>query len=360
MPLLPVRAGEWPFSLVTPLVGAHDKKAERRVIDGTVVDALQPVVEPVQFDGVQVEHRADAEVDVPRAGAFAESMRPRADNQLRIARGGRAAILPQSVEVVERSMAVEVVPAAHFQHRHCHLIESIREFHWLPVIVIGGMVDPVLPERYVVTDFVRQIGQRQCAKQLGPVMKVDALRGTCSRPHAPRDGDVQLHRAAGENEIRKVVVAHHTRHNALQKLALQRRAHPLHGRLVRRSRHADLPVAPRLMADPLLRVVTVTRLVHEGIVFALGIPAPARILNHAGVAPVRESTAFANHVGNVVAVRRSNQHGRKRTSVSRQVQIRRQIHPIVHRHGNVQSHVNVAVFFHFDVSLMSFHWYYRP
>ena len=104
--------------------------------------------------------------------------------------------------------------------------------------------------------------QRQRAQDRRPVEAVDPLHGAAHRPPAPDRVDAEPERAALVVRAVPEVVAHHARHDRLQQRMAGEGGLPLHLAEVRAAGHADVAVAPRLLADPLQRVVAVVRLVR--------------------------------------------------------------------------------------------------
>ena len=82
------------------------------------------------------------------------------------------------------------------------------------------------------------------------------------------------------------VAAHDPGSKALEVFASERGALPLHPTAVGTAGHADIAVAPFLLADPLLSVEPVLGVIEQRVVCSVGVPPPAHVLNDACVAVV--------------------------------------------------------------------------
>ena len=113
IPLLPIGPRQGPFVLVAPLVYAHDEQPQRSLVRDSVVRPSHPVIEPPKLQGLQIDHRVDAEVDIACLGGGAQGVGPRTDDQPTLPRLLSTAIELQAVEIYEGVLGVEVIPSAH-------------------------------------------------------------------------------------------------------------------------------------------------------------------------------------------------------------------------------------------------------
>ncbi len=118
IPRLPIGAGEGPFVLVAPLVDAHDEEAQWGFIQHAIILTLEPIVEPLQLQRIEIRHGRRAKVDLAHACRCTQRMGPRPDDELALARRCRAAVLPHSVEVVEDIGRPQVIPVTHVEGRY--------------------------------------------------------------------------------------------------------------------------------------------------------------------------------------------------------------------------------------------------
>ena len=203
-------------------------------------------------------------------------------------------------------LSVKIEPAAHVERGHGDLIPLFLHVHLSPVVVVGRVLNPVLPEPKVASGTLVHLNERQRSKGLRPVVILDALGRASVGAHPPGHEHAELERAAGVGEPAEEVTTDDPGHEAGQKLAAVWGTLPLHQSHVRPTRHADLAVAPFPMADPLLGVVPVLPFIMEGVVFAVRIPATAAVLYHTDVPIVRQPSPLLDHRIGVVAVRRAH------------------------------------------------------
>ncbi len=342
MPFLPLRARQRPLVFVTPFVDAHDEESQGRFIDDAVIDALEPVVEPAQFQRFQIDHRMRAKVDIARAWRRAERMGPGSDDQFALPCLRRPSVLAQTVEVDEGMWDVKIVPAAHIERGCGDFVPAILIVHLVPVLIVCGVFDPIFPERKIASCSLIELADGEVAKCLGPVVEFDALRGAAIGAHTPGHQDVELECAAGVDESGEAVAADDAWGHAGQVLTAVGCALPLNCPEVGAAGHADLAVAPRLLADPFLGVVAVVAF-PKRVVVAIGIPAAAAVLDHADVAGVGQEVPLLDHGVHVVAVGRSHQYGGKRALCPRKVDIGGEVDTVTHGNLDVQAHFDRVV-----------------
>src|SRR5215203_2489627 len=102
---------------------------------------------------------------------------------------------------------------------------------------------------------------------------------------------------------------------------LARRGGPLHPGHVRAAKHSHLAIAPALRRDPLHSVVAIVEIVAPGREDAVGVAATARVLDDEWIAVRGEAAGYADEVGTGVVVRGTNENGRCRSLVIREVDI---------------------------------------
>src|SRR2546423_12295952 len=88
-------ARQWPFALVAPVAAdknpalgrsvrvavTHDKDADGRLTVDTVVNSLEPAVEPAQMKGLEIERRVRPELCLARVAVRLAAVRPRPHDQ---------------------------------------------------------------------------------------------------------------------------------------------------------------------------------------------------------------------------------------------------------------------------------------
>ena len=245
-----------PVGRCPPLVRAHDEDVDGRIIGDTVVDSLEPVVEPAQVLVQQVELDRVSIVDITGnclGPSGAEAVYPRADDHLLIALAGLHSALPDAHEVVERALEKHVEPSAHAVGRHVDVVVSLLDrSHALPVVVVVGMGDPVLPVPVDPSGCLVHRVQRQVPEEIGHVVvfrEPHVLDLVGARVHLDRDPpqvERELERAAGVRPVMVEVRVPDPGHHRLEVLAAARSGLPLRHGKVGAARGSHVAVAPRL------------------------------------------------------------------------------------------------------------------
>ena len=124
-------------------------------------------------------------------------MDPRSNDKFAVAGFWRASVLPQAVEVGEGLGRIQVIPSAHVERRHGDLSPLVLDVDLRPVVVVGRVAHPILPEVQISTRVLVHFDERQCMELLWPLVVVDVLGRASVRTHPPCDGDVEHDRAAG-------------------------------------------------------------------------------------------------------------------------------------------------------------------
>src|SRR5439155_17140694 len=89
------RARQWPFALVAPVAAdknpalgrsvrvavSHDEDADGRLTVDTVVNSLQPAVEPAPMEGLEIERPVRPELRLARVAVRLATVRPRPYDQ---------------------------------------------------------------------------------------------------------------------------------------------------------------------------------------------------------------------------------------------------------------------------------------
>ena len=301
-------AGRRPRVRLAPgVLVAHQEPARAGPRHQGRVLALQPVAEPLQedvADGGDAAERAPAELAVARAREVVAHVgvvvpRPR-DEAVRLADARVGVALERQVQV-EVALQELVVPARDVHHRGRDLVRAGGHVEPLPVVVVGVVVDELMPvgEDVALAQDGR-LAQRQRAQEGGAVggalrhlpaqgalpLGVDAEARHRGRgpPLRVAEVEAQFERPAAVDpavvEVGGGQVGHH-------RLEVGRRGG---GRLQRGHAHvggavdAHLAVAPGLDRRPLDRVVAVVALVAVERHHALRLEAAAAVLHHHRVA----------------------------------------------------------------------------
>ena len=152
--------GQWPLLLIPPDVVAHDENPHRGLVQHSVVDAFQPVVEPPQVHPVHVDGHsvgAKTEVVVSHYAATAGAVLPRANEQLLSPLGVvPVAVLPHTQEVADGAAEEYVVPATDVQRGDVYLRVVVLNAQLLPVVIVFGMGQPIVE---VVRQPILQVGE---------------------------------------------------------------------------------------------------------------------------------------------------------------------------------------------------------
>ena len=241
---------------------------------------------------------------------------------------------PAPGEVGHHAAGVEVVPAADLEHRDREAREMLVDRGGAPVVVVVVVIEPGREGGVALAGDLVHRPQRQRAQDRRPVEVVDPLHGAAHRPPAPDGVDAEAEGAALVVRAVPEVVAHHPRHDRLQERVAGEGGLPLHLAEVGAAGHADVAVAPRLLADPLQRVVAVVRLVVPGHELALGVVPAAHVLRDVDVAVLRPEEAEVHQ--QVVVVRRARQEHRPRAvAVAGQIDVGREADAVPHRHRQI-------------------------
>lgn len=192
------------------------------------------------------------------------------------------------------------------------------------------MLHPRLdPLRLRIVDLVRRGHERQLQ-----VMGADrdVRSGLCLARGKQAEGehDVQLQHTVVV-QVPEVGLLAFDRKQARQVRAGQRRRHQLGERIVRLAERPDLAGAPRLAADPLLRIVAVLRVVDIGVPRAARSAAAAAIDKHRSIAVPGEELRLLC-AGLVVT---ELHHGRELVRGRRPVDFTGQRHAVAHRDADV-------------------------
>ena len=155
-----VGAGQRPLMLIPPDVVAHDENPHRGLVQHSVVDAFQPVVEPPQVHAVHVDGHGvggKTEVVVSRHAGAAGAVLPRANEQLLSPpRVVPVSILPHTQEVANGAAEEYVVPATDIQRGDVDLRVVVLNAQLLPVVVVFRMGQPIVE---VVRQPILQVGE---------------------------------------------------------------------------------------------------------------------------------------------------------------------------------------------------------
>ncbi len=272
-------------------------------------------------------------------------MGPRPHDELALPGFGGAAVLPQAVEVGEGVCGVEVIPAAHVECGDSDVAPPFFVIDFVPVIVVGGVLNPVFPEAEVAPSLFVHFYEGEVTKGFSPVVVFDALGSAGGGAHAPGHEDVELKGTTGIDQPAEVVAADDARGKAGEILAFVRGALPLDQAQVRSTGHTNFAVAPFLAADPFLGVVAVFAF-PERVVVALRVPAAATVLHRTDVATVGQPPGFFDHGINVIAVGGTHQDSGKFSRGSGEVDISGQINPVPHWDFYIQPHIYAVIGFH--------------
>src|SRR5262245_12958568 len=137
--------GGRPFALVSPFVSSHHEDLDRRLPVDSVVDTLEPAVEPSQFDGMGVNMRELPEIQIPEF--LRRSMTPRTDDHLALQT--HLCRLPLTADAgiaIQRALAHHVEPSAERVHRHRDVLQLCGYVDRLPIVVEVRVTDPLVVE----------------------------------------------------------------------------------------------------------------------------------------------------------------------------------------------------------------------
>ena len=136
-------AGERPVLLLTPLVGAHDKKLYRLGMGKIVGNILKEIVVPAQSSFILVKWSGGAEVDVADLAAGTAVPPNRNQEMLSAARDIVRPMKLYSDIVAQRSAQKNVIPGSDRQRGYADVSEMILDRPALPIVVIVGVGQPV-------------------------------------------------------------------------------------------------------------------------------------------------------------------------------------------------------------------------
>ena len=328
-----------PLILEAPLVRSHHENLDGRLLADAVVHPLEPVVVPPHVEIKAVVGCVLTEIDGPVRVHAIHRVGPGPDDDLgSLPGGGRASLFPKPVQIppaFEQQIAVPAVDEVGGSLDEMVLVpNSVR----LPVLVIGGMLDPFLDVGQF-HDVVQGGDQRQTPINLVVVEKritrVDACDGglqhSAGTEEAGRDHDVELEHAIVVDMAEIGLLAGAGDH-AQDMGTLQGSRHQLRESVVGMAEEADFSVAPALLRHPLLGVVAVLRFVHVEFELAVRIVAASNVHHDHRIAPAGEVQGH-RHVplGPVIAAQ--EQCGKFSGRV-RAKDIGREIHPVAH--GNLE------------------------
>ena len=359
-----MRPGQRPVRFRPPAVFAHHENQRRRLVHQPGFNVFQPVIKPAQQVFVQLDARFGAEINIAGiAGSgrgIGADVRPRPHQQpLPAPRPRSGRLIPQRLIAVQRPLQKYVVPRTHMEHRQVNAMRLPQQVNAPPVRPIPFLIEILREIRRRLPHPPNPVAQGQVSKpgigqRLGEVIRrqhiLVHLRQQIPAPRPPQrvaplmngvsHHPPPLHRPAGmiNPALVKIRRRRHRRH-----AAQMRRTRPGRQRVLRRpqvrlpgSRHP--PVAPRLPCRPLHRIVAVLPLLKQRIIIiALGIEPGAAILADHHIPALREKPdGMLLIIGiPILPIRPPGNQRRKPPRRIRPVNIRRQPHPIPHRHHNI-------------------------
>ena len=354
MPLLHLDVGRRPVRLGDPAVGAHEEEAHRPVAVGKDVATLQPAVVELEVERGRVldpEARQHPIVALREDPAL-DRVRPRPDHEL-LARPARVA---QPVEVAQRPLDEDVVPAAEVQRRDVRLRRVLLGRDRVPERITVGVGEPlVVPGR----EPVEQVDAPQRPAPVEPLdvvhrgahggdLVVEVLAGGFpreqaregERAQAPVQREAELERAALIDPALVVVGRGHVwrdRFECGNAVGPRHRRQPLGRADVGAAQHPDRAVRPGLGGAPGDRVLAVLLLGQERAPLALGVEPAAAVLHDHDVAGFREREPVDRIAGRhpVAVVGRPLEDDRQPLGGVRAVDLGGQRHAVAHRHAHV-------------------------
>ena len=173
------RASGHSFSF-TPHIVAHHKDLDWRLVQQARILALEPLGEPAQVHLVEAESHgvgSHAEVVVARHAPAPRTVLPRADDQLLASPGVVGGpVLLHPLEIAESAAEEYVVPAADVHGRDVDVGMLVLNAQFLPVVIEGGMLQPVEVVVSQTSIQVREVLERKVLEGFGhPVHGLEHL-----------------------------------------------------------------------------------------------------------------------------------------------------------------------------------------
>ncbi|OQB37585.1 MAG: hypothetical protein BWY09_01569 [Candidatus Hydrogenedentes bacterium ADurb.Bin179] len=240
-----------PFILAAPAVFPHDEQLVGGPVLHTRFFALQPVLEPLELQFTNIPLCLGSEIEVP-AVLPSDAMCPRPDDDILVAANEPVfGLFPNVVHEVNDRLGKNIVPAADVKNGNAHLFVPVVNPPLFPIIVIGGMFDPVVQIGNRLLELIAEALQGKVEKG-----RLQLFRRQVHTTHrrAPAHEQGKLKRTAVVGQVRKHLTKGHHRHRAFQRGGGAGRRRPLGPADIGAAGRADAAVAPRLRADPPLGI----------------------------------------------------------------------------------------------------------